>query len=92
MNWPSRIPNSENRSRTFRSSCNSSQTDGEFIGPAAIVKGYQFYVDEREGEDTKERHLELLDGEHGVWQCHTHFSCTTVCPKDIPITEDIQEL
>jgi succinate dehydrogenase/fumarate reductase-like Fe-S protein len=27
-----------------------------------------------------------------VWQCHTQFSCTDVCPKDIPITEEIQEL
>ncbi|RBI59849.1 succinate dehydrogenase [halophilic archaeon] len=74
------------------SSCNPSQTDDEYIGPAAIVKGYRFYMDEREGEDVKERRLELLDKEHGVWQCHTQFSCTTVCPKDIPITEEIQEL
>lgn len=74
------------------SSCNPAQTDGEYIGPAAIVKGYRFYFDEREGEDAKEHRLELLDKEHGVWQCHTQFSCTTVCPKDIPITEEIQEL
>lgn len=74
------------------SSCNPSQTDDEYIGPAAIVKGYRFYMDEREGEDVKKRRLELLDKEHGVWQCHTQFSCTTVCPKDIPITEEIQEM
>jgi len=49
-------------------------------------------MDEREGEDAKEHRLELLDKEHGVWQCHTQFSCTTVCPKDIPITEEIQEM
>ncbi|MFC4990449.1 succinate dehydrogenase/fumarate reductase iron-sulfur subunit [Saliphagus infecundisoli] len=74
------------------SSCNPSQFDEEYIGPAAIVKGYRFYFDEREGDDAKERLLELLDKEHGVWQCHTQFSCTTVCPKNIPITEEIQEL
>jgi succinate dehydrogenase / fumarate reductase iron-sulfur subunit len=74
------------------SSCNPSQTDDEYIGPAAIVKGYRFYMDEREGEDAKEHRLKLLDREHGVWQCHTQFSCTTVCPKDIPITEEIQEM
>lgn len=74
------------------SSCNPAQTDDQYIGPAAIVKGYRFYMDEREGEDTKERRLELLDKDHGVWQCHTQFSCTTVCPKDIPITEEIQEM
>lgn len=74
------------------SSCNPSQTDDEYIGPAAIVKGYRFYMDEREGEDMKENRLKLLDKEHGVWQCHTQFSCTTVCPKNIPITEEIQEM
>jgi succinate dehydrogenase / fumarate reductase iron-sulfur subunit len=74
------------------SSCNPSQTDDGYIGPASIVKRYRFYMDEREGEDVKERRLELLDNEHGVWQCHTQFSCTTVCPKDIPITEEIQEM
>jgi succinate dehydrogenase / fumarate reductase iron-sulfur subunit len=74
------------------SSCNPSQTDDEYIGPAAIVKAYRFYMDEREGEGMKQRRLELLDKEHGIWQCHTQFSCTTVCPKDIPITEEIQEM
>ncbi|SFQ18267.1 succinate dehydrogenase / fumarate reductase iron-sulfur subunit [Halolamina pelagica] len=74
------------------SSCNPSQFDDEYIGPAAIVKGYRFYMDEREGKDVKQHRLELLDKEHGVWRCHTQFSCTTVCPKDIPITEEIQEL
>jgi succinate dehydrogenase / fumarate reductase iron-sulfur subunit len=27
-----------------------------------------------------------------VWRCQTQFSCTEVCPKDIPLTEHIQEL
>jgi len=74
------------------SSCNPSQTDDEYIGPAAIINGYRFYMDEREGQDARERRLPLLDKEHGVWQCHTQFSCTDVCPKDIPITEEIQEM
>lgn len=74
------------------SSCNPAQTNDQYIGPAAIVRGYRFYMDEREDEDMKERRLELLDDTHGVWECHTQFSCTTVCPKDIPITEEIQEM
>lgn len=74
------------------SSCNPAQTDDEYIGPAAIVKGYRFHMDEREEENVKQRRLKLLEKEHGVWQCHTQFSCTTVCPKNIPITEEIQEM
>ncbi|WP_248910266.1 succinate dehydrogenase/fumarate reductase iron-sulfur subunit [Halocatena marina] len=74
------------------SSCNPAQTDEKYIGPAAIVNGYRFYFDEREGDDIKDHRLDLLGKEHGVWQCHTQFSCTTVCPKNIPITEEIQEM
>lgn len=74
------------------SSCNPAQTDEKYIGPAAIVNGYRFYFDEREDDDIKDHHLDLLAKKHGVWQCHTQFSCTTVCPKDIPVTEEIQEI
>ncbi|MGE5591691.1 MAG: succinate dehydrogenase/fumarate reductase iron-sulfur subunit [Bacillota bacterium] len=27
--------------------------------------------------------LERVDGGHGVWQCHTAFECTRVCPADV---------
>ena len=30
--------------------------------------------------------------ENCVWHRQTPFSCTEVCPKDIPLTEHIQEL
>jgi len=74
------------------SSCNIAAGDNEYLGPAAIVKGYRFYMDEREGDEIAERRLNILEQEHGVWRCQTQFSCTTVCPKDIPITEKIQEM
>lgn len=74
------------------SSCNIAAGDNKYLGPAAIVKGYRFYMDEREGEEIAKRRLNILQQEHGVWRCQTQFSCTTVCPKDIPITEEIQEM
>ena len=74
------------------SSCNIAAGDDQYLGPAAIVKGYRFYMDEREGDEIAERRLSILSQEHGVWRCQTQFSCTTVCPKDIPITEEIQEM
>jgi succinate dehydrogenase / fumarate reductase iron-sulfur subunit len=39
-----------------------------------------------------DRRLDVLERENGVWRCQTQFSCTEVCPKDIPLTEHIQEL
>jgi len=74
------------------SSCNIVQGDEYYLGPAPIVKGYRFFMDEREGEQAQQHRLEILSQEHGVWRCQTQFSCTEVCPKDIPVTEHIQEL
>ncbi|WP_435194035.1 succinate dehydrogenase/fumarate reductase iron-sulfur subunit [Natronomonas sp. EA1] len=74
------------------SSCNIAAGDNQYLGPAAINKAYRFAMDEREGEDMKEHRLNIIEQEHGVWRCQTQFSCTEVCPKDIPLTEHIQEL
>jgi succinate dehydrogenase / fumarate reductase iron-sulfur subunit len=74
------------------SSCNIAAGDNEYLGPAAINKAYRFAMDEREGENSKEHRLNIIEQEHGVWRCQTQFSCTEVCPKDIPLTEHIQEL
>ncbi|WP_224268658.1 succinate dehydrogenase/fumarate reductase iron-sulfur subunit [Haloprofundus salinisoli] len=74
------------------SSCNIAAGDNKFLGPAAINKAYRFAMDEREGSDMKEHRMRILEQEHGVWRCQTQFSCTDVCPKDIPLTAHIQEL
>jgi succinate dehydrogenase / fumarate reductase iron-sulfur subunit len=74
------------------SSCNIAAGDNDYLGPAAINKAYRFAMDEREGESMKQHRLEVVEQEHGVWRCQTQFSCTNVCPKDIPLTEHIQEL
>ncbi|PSQ08606.1 succinate dehydrogenase [Halobacteriales archaeon QS_5_70_15] len=74
------------------SSCNIAAGDNQYLGPAAINKAYRFAMDEREGGDMKEHRLNIIEQEHGVWRCQTQFSCTEVCPKDIPLTEHIQEL
>ncbi|WP_312909466.1 succinate dehydrogenase/fumarate reductase iron-sulfur subunit [Natronosalvus caseinilyticus] len=74
------------------SSCNIAAGDNQYLGPAAINKAYKFAMDDREDEEIKEHRLRILEQEHGVWRCQTQFSCTEVCPKDIPLTEHIQEL
>jgi succinate dehydrogenase / fumarate reductase iron-sulfur subunit len=74
------------------SSCNIAAGDNEYLGPAAINKAYRFAMDKREGADRKQERLRIIEQEHGVWRCQTQFSCTEVCPKDIPLTEHIQEL
>ena len=74
------------------SSCNIVAGDEKYLGPAAINMAYRFGMDEREGEAANEHRMRTIEQEHGVWRCQTQFSCTSVCPKDIPLTEHIQEL
>lgn len=74
------------------SSCNIVAGDDQYLGPAALNMAYRFAMDEREGEDMKQHRLRLIEEEHGVWRCQTQFSCTAVCPKEIPLTEHIQAL
>ncbi|MFC6725204.1 succinate dehydrogenase iron-sulfur subunit [Halobium palmae] len=75
-----------------QSSCNIAAGDNQYLGPAAINKAYRFAMDEREGEGRTQERMEIVEQNHGVWRCQTQFSCTNVCPKDIPLTEHIQEL
>ena len=74
------------------SSCNIAAGDNKYLGPAPLSMAYRFAMDEREGEERKEERLRIIEQQHGVWRCQTQFSCTEVCPKDIPLTEHIQEL
>ena len=74
------------------SSCNIAAGNNDYLGPAAINKAYRFAMDEREGSDKKRERIEIIERENGVWRCQTQFSCTEVCPKDIPLTEHIQAL
>lgn len=74
------------------SSCNIAAGDNQYLGPAALTKAYRFIKDEREGDERQSTRLEQMSDDHAVWRCQTQFSCTEVCPKDIPNTEHIQEL
>nr|WP_233485100.1 succinate dehydrogenase iron-sulfur subunit [Candidatus Legionella polyplacis] len=62
----------------------------KFVGPAALVQAYRFIVDSR---DTKklDRLYQLRDP-FSVFRCRSIMNCTTVCPKNINITEIISRI
>jgi len=64
--------------------------NSSYVGPAAIVNAHRFIFDSRD-EGGAER-LDILNTRSGVWRCRTAFSCTDACPRDIKITEAIQEV
>ncbi len=64
--------------------------DRKYVGPAAIVNAHRFIFDSRD-RAAGER-LEILNDTEGVWRCRTVFNCTSACPRDIKVTQAIQEV
>jgi succinate dehydrogenase / fumarate reductase iron-sulfur subunit len=64
--------------------------DHKYVGPAAIVNAHRFIFDSRD-RGAAER-LEILNDSEGVWRCRTVFNCTSACPRDIKVTQAIQEV
>jgi succinate dehydrogenase / fumarate reductase, iron-sulfur subunit len=71
-------------------SCPTFWSNGEYVGPAAIVNAHRFIFDSRD-RGAAER-LRILNEHSGVWGCRTVFNCTEACPRDIPITRAIAEV
>jgi succinate dehydrogenase / fumarate reductase iron-sulfur subunit len=72
------------------SECNSMEADPEFLGPAALAKGFRFVGDPREGMQV-ERLVEL-NGEHGIWDCTRCYFCNERCPKGVDPRDAIAKL
>lgn len=71
-------------------SCPVFWTNERYIGPAAIVNAHRFIFDSRDqGSDAR---LEVLGQANGLWRCRTAYNCTEACPRDIPVTQAIQEV
>jgi len=71
-------------------SCPSSWSDENYIGPAALLKAYRFVFDTR--DESADERLDVIDTPDGIWRCHTIFNCVEACPKDINITWHISQL
>jgi succinate dehydrogenase / fumarate reductase iron-sulfur subunit len=65
-------------------------TNEQYVGPAAIVNAHRFIFDSRdEGASAR---LRILNQQSGVWRCRTIFNCTDACPRDIKVTQAIEEV
>ncbi len=64
--------------------------NSRYVGPAAIVNAHRFIFDSR--DEGAEQRLDILNQRSGVWRCRTAFSCSEACPRDIKVTQAIQEV
>lgn len=63
------------------------QENEHFIGPAPLVWVFRHVFDSRDGESLER--LKQMDNPDGAWGCKNYFECTRVCPKEIPVTKQI---
>ena len=71
-------------------SCPIFWVNGQYLGPAAIVQAHRFIFDSRD-KGAADR-LAVLNQNTGVWRCRTAYNCTEACPRDIPVTEAIEQV
>jgi len=70
--------------------CPVTWTNDDFVGPAAIVNAHRFIFDSRDRGATER--LRILNTGSGVWRCRTIFNCTDACPRDIKVTDAIEQV
>jgi succinate dehydrogenase iron-sulfur subunit len=67
--------------------CPVSNENEKYLGPAPLVQAFRRIFDSRDEE--KAQRLEQVDYPDGVWGCVNYFECTKACPKEIPVTKEI---
>jgi succinate dehydrogenase / fumarate reductase iron-sulfur subunit len=72
------------------SECNSMESDPDFLGPAALAKGFRFVGDPR--DRAKIERLEEYNSEHGIWDCTRCYFCNERCPKGVDPRDAIAKL
>jgi succinate dehydrogenase / fumarate reductase iron-sulfur subunit len=72
------------------SECNSMESDPEFLGPAALAKGFRFVGDPR--DRAKVERLEEYNSPHGIWDCTRCYFCNERCPKGVDPRDAIAKL
>jgi succinate dehydrogenase / fumarate reductase iron-sulfur subunit len=72
------------------SECNSMESDPEFLGPAALAKGFRFVGDVRDRAEVAR--LNTYNQEHGIWDCTRCYFCNERCPKGVDPRDAIAKL
>lgn len=72
------------------SACPVASGSPEYLGPAVLAAA-QRIVEEPRDHDVRDV-LDLVDTDHGVWQCRSVFACSAVCPSGVDPAARIMDL
>ncbi len=70
--------------------CPITNENERFLGPAPLVQAFRRIFDTRDKEQAQR--AEQLNYDDGVWGCENKFECTRACPKEIPVTKEINQI
>lgn len=70
--------------------CDTVTMNPDYLGPAALNRAWTLMNDDRDGGRNKR--LKAVTGEGGCMTCHSHQSCTTLCPNELNPTASIAGL
>ncbi|EPP34892.1 succinate dehydrogenase and fumarate reductase iron-sulfur family protein [Chlamydia ibidis] len=70
--------------------CPQISEKNEFIGPAALAQVRLFNT--YPGDKSSKKRLRILMGKDGIEGCGQAHNCVRVCPKKLPLTENISAL
>lgn len=68
--------------------CGTARMREDFIGATAINRVARFYIDPRD-ERSPENYYELIGNDSGVFGCMGLLGCEDVCPKKIPLQDQL---
>lgn len=74
------------------SACPVYGLDKNFMGPAAGTLALRYTVDSHEGKEHKEKRMDVVTGEKGVWKCSFVGECSSACPKRVDPAQALQRL
>ena len=70
--------------------CDVVKWNPDYLGPAALNRAWTLVNDVR--DTAREERLVAVAGDAGCHACHTHMSCTELCPKHLSPTRSIAGL
>ena len=70
--------------------CDVVSWNPDYLGPAALNRAWTLENDVRDAG--REARLAAVAGDAGCHACHTHMSCTELCPKELSPTRSIAGL
>lgn len=72
------------------SACPVASGDPRYLGPAVLAAADRAIEEPRSGDPA--RILDLVNTEHGIWQCRSVWSCSAVCPAGVDPAARIMSL